>query len=312
MISSKHKGSSSHREDELQQITKTDDQESEASLPSSTSGESSKVEKTSSILNEFHPPLTRTKQKWSISEVLLFSFFLVLMFVVCWNGYHLNLLKLGLSWLNPQGSSCEQQEMYLCLSPRRLIYGTLSNLSVQSLVQMVLFPIFLSPLVFPNLMSLVIGVLLLLVCCSKRSFFSLLKTLFAVQWSVFAVRAVLSFVLFRVFGWMESMLWAYDARHFIACNYGVTSFVMFEIVQSISRVSDDTVRNQSSRNLIFRVILLLCACFVIHFTAHLPFNEMIPFRYDTDLRKHLLSYTSRYSDYMIDHTIGCILGFLFA
>lgn len=121
---------------------------------------------------------------------------------------------------------------------------------------------------------------------------------------------------------MKSMLWAYDARHFVACNGGVTSFLMFYLVHSSVEHESDSKRtndlilsnNGTGFGLVLRVVTSLCLCFILHFVAHLPFDEIVPsllVNSGEGNSASLSKFTSiGYSDYLIDHTIACVMGFL--
>ena len=225
-----------------------------------------------------------------------------------------------------------------CLSPRRVIYGLNNTDNPQALskyMKETILSLLITPMLFPNLISLMVCLFILhrIMFRSSDGLFHLIKQLYTIQWGVFVMRSLVSFVTFRGFGWTESLLWAFDARHFVSCNRGVTSFVMFKLVQSFANIlprtlpmqeeeaassSDEEQRKrQRTENWmgLKQVMLVMVGCFVLHFTSHLPFElDWLWSSWQQGNQSlyslFMLRSIRNYSDYLLDHTFACVLGFL--
>ena len=251
--------------------------------------------------NKSIPPInheSRTTHSSSWNFILLSLLFITIELIIYL--YNNKIASYLLIATNCSSSSEQSPEFSTisCLSPRRVIYGWSSNAQPQILLSILLYPI-----IFPNWITLIVGLIILYSIresdsFSKPSIFKHLIRLYQIQYSTFIIRMVLSFIRFRAFGWTEDLLWAFDAHHFVSCNMGGTSFILYHLVKYFSDVSSQ------QHGGILKMIVPAFIAFILHFTSHLPLTY-IPMVSST--------FTNQIpSNYLIDHISAIILTIVFS
>ncbi|KAL9650682.1 hypothetical protein ABK040_001738 [Willaertia magna] len=212
------------------------------------------------------------------------------------------------------GESIWFDKYLFCLSPRRVIYGNLSHWKA-------LIPSFLlSPLLTPNIISLILCFIILFICereeqfieekredykgesnyfqlfiYSFKRFFKLIFQLYKIQWLIFLLRSIVSFILFRVFGWWDIAIQynLYNSKYFSACNQGFSSFIIYRLIRMFA------LPQRSTKVLILLLILSFC----LHFVIHLPIDYEILSSAKT--QQYILQY---HSSYLMDHVLACMVA----